>query len=107
MLYLAVIGSRHAQLPQIPLPEHPRPDFQRVEWLNLNGRWRFAFDSADAGVGLGWTGGAPTGPGAKFRPVSSGAPASRPTPRASTRRRGRASPAPPPRGRPPPLAPPP
>src|SRR5256714_15029935 len=28
-----------------PLPEHPRPDFQRAEWLNLNGRWQFAFDS--------------------------------------------------------------
>ena len=32
---------------QIPLPEHPRPDFQRAEWLNLNGRWHFAFDSRD------------------------------------------------------------
>jgi len=28
-----------------PLPEHPRPDFQRAEWLNLNGRWQFGFDS--------------------------------------------------------------
>jgi beta-galactosidase/beta-glucuronidase len=26
------------------LPEHPRPDFERREWLNLNGRWDFAFD---------------------------------------------------------------
>ncbi|HXE83072.1 MAG TPA: glycoside hydrolase family 2 TIM barrel-domain containing protein [Gemmatimonadales bacterium] len=32
---------------QIPLPEHPRPDFQRAEWLNLNGRWHFAFDPRD------------------------------------------------------------
>ena len=30
----------------IPLPEHPRPDFERAEWLNLNGRWRFALESA-------------------------------------------------------------
>jgi len=29
----------------IPLPEHPRPDFRREQWLNLNGRWQFAFDS--------------------------------------------------------------
>ena len=38
----------------IPLAEHPRPDFQRAEWLNLNGRWRFAFDGRDAGVNAGW-----------------------------------------------------
>jgi len=29
---------------QIPLPEHPRPDFERVEWLNLNGIWKFTFN---------------------------------------------------------------
>ena len=23
---------------QIPLPEHPRPDFKRPQWINLNGR---------------------------------------------------------------------
>jgi len=40
--------------PAIPLPEQPRPDFAREQWLNLNGRWRFAFDSADAGVRAGW-----------------------------------------------------
>ncbi len=38
----------------IPLPEHPRPDFERAEWLNLNGRWQFAFDKADAGARDGW-----------------------------------------------------
>jgi hypothetical protein len=41
----------------IPLPEHPRPDFQRAEWLNLNGRWRFAFDARDTGVRAGWPNG--------------------------------------------------
>ena len=30
----------------IPLPEHPRPDFERTEWENLNGRWKFTFNSA-------------------------------------------------------------
>ena len=29
---------------EIPLPEHPRPDFERAEWLNLNGEWDFRFD---------------------------------------------------------------
>jgi galactose mutarotase-like enzyme len=42
----------------IPLPEHPRPDFQRAEWLNLNGRWAFAFDPRNEGVRAGW----PRGP---------------------------------------------
>ncbi len=29
---------------EIPLPEHPRPDFERSEWINLNGPWFFTFD---------------------------------------------------------------
>lgn len=29
----------------IPLPEHPRPDFYRDQWQNLNGIWNFTFDS--------------------------------------------------------------
>lgn len=27
----------------IPLPEHPRPDFERPQWVNLNGYWDFGF----------------------------------------------------------------
>jgi hypothetical protein len=38
----------------IPLPEHPRPDFQRVEWRNLNGSWDFGFDGAKVGEQEGW-----------------------------------------------------
>ena len=30
----------------IPLPEHPRPDFQREGFINLNGHWHFTFDEA-------------------------------------------------------------
>lgn len=33
---------------QIPLPEHPRPDFERADWINLNGTWNFTFDEAIA-----------------------------------------------------------
>jgi hypothetical protein len=29
-----------------PLAEHPRPDLQRDQWLNLNGYWDFTFDSS-------------------------------------------------------------
>jgi len=32
------------QVSHIPRPEHPRPQFQRESWLNLNGEWDFAFD---------------------------------------------------------------
>ena len=28
----------------IPLPEHPRPDWERVQWVNLNGQWDFGFE---------------------------------------------------------------
>jgi len=38
----------------IPLPEHPRPDFQRAQWLNLNGPWEFRFDEKDAGRKRQW-----------------------------------------------------
>ena len=38
----------------IPLPEHPRPDFERPSWQNLNGMWDFAFDPYNEGVKEGW-----------------------------------------------------
>ncbi len=39
----------------IPLPEHPRPDFQRVDWINLNGPWSFAFDKEKTGEKSNWS----------------------------------------------------
>ena len=38
----------------IPRPEHPRPDFMRDTFSNLNGVWQFAFDDADVGLTEGW-----------------------------------------------------
>jgi hypothetical protein len=38
----------------IPLPEHPRPDFQREQWLNLNGPWQFRFDKENVGQEQQW-----------------------------------------------------
>lgn len=38
----------------IPLSEHPRPDFERAEWQNLNGYWKFAADSLNAGTQENW-----------------------------------------------------
>jgi beta-galactosidase/beta-glucuronidase len=37
----------------IPRPEHPRPQFQRERWLNLNGPWSFALDPGRAGMDPG------------------------------------------------------
>lgn len=31
--------------PEDPLPEYPRPQFERSEWLNLNGLWDYAITS--------------------------------------------------------------
>lgn len=38
----------------VPRPEHPRPDFERAQWQNLNGVWEFAFDPGDIGIKEGW-----------------------------------------------------
>ena len=34
----------------IPRHEHPRPQFERESWQNLNGAWNFAFDFGDSGI---------------------------------------------------------
>src|SRR5262245_32623323 len=31
----------------IPRPEHPMPQMQREEWLNLNGKWEFGETNGD------------------------------------------------------------
>ncbi len=38
----------------MPWPQHPRPDFYRKDWQNLNGRWAFAFDDGDEGLLRHW-----------------------------------------------------
>jgi hypothetical protein len=49
---LAGIGLANAAM--IPLAEHPRPDFQRADWLNLNGPWQLRFDKENAGEAEQW-----------------------------------------------------
>ena len=39
---------------EIPLAEHPRPDFERAAWQNLNGYWQFKPDSANIGLTENW-----------------------------------------------------
>lgn len=48
---VAVTGSAGEFMPR---PEHPRPDFERTAWCNLNGIWEFAFDPKDVGVKEQW-----------------------------------------------------
>ena len=48
--------SRSTAGAEIPLPEHPRPDFERAEWVNLNGEWAFRFDRDAAGERERWFG---------------------------------------------------
>lgn len=34
----------------IPRLEYPRPQFQRKDWLNLNGKWDFSIDNGNSGI---------------------------------------------------------
>jgi beta-galactosidase/beta-glucuronidase len=38
----------------IPRPEHPRPQFERDAWVNLNGPWTYRFDHGRSGAEAGW-----------------------------------------------------
>ncbi len=38
----------------IPRKEHPKPQFKRDQWLNLNGKWSFAFDFGRSGHERNW-----------------------------------------------------
>lgn len=86
MAVLITVGPLSAQMPtprqtsgtspRIPLPEHPRPDFMRAEWENLNGPWRFRFDSTNAGERARWFGAPLARPRTIVVPFSWGAPLS-------------------------------
>ena len=34
----------------IPRPEYPRPQFERADWVNLNGTWTYTFDFGRSGL---------------------------------------------------------
>ena len=34
--------------------EYPDPSFERSEWIDLNGKWEFAFDDGDMGRKERW-----------------------------------------------------
>ena len=37
----------------IPRPEYPRPQFERADWINLNGTWTYTFDFGHSGRDVG------------------------------------------------------
>ncbi|MFC0270372.1 glycoside hydrolase family 2 protein [Metabacillus herbersteinensis] len=39
---------------KIPRSEYPRPQFERAEWMNLNGEWNFKFDKEAKGEKEQW-----------------------------------------------------
>ena len=47
-----VSKARHGG--SIPRPEHPKPQFYREAWINLNGRWDFAMDPDVVGIKENW-----------------------------------------------------
>ena len=53
MVLLFTHCKQHEKM-NIPLPEHPRPNFERQVWQNLNGTWKFKPDSADVGLSENW-----------------------------------------------------
>ena len=79
--FASAIAQRNAAQPgvaqSIPLPEHPRPDFERPRWMNLNGSWDFAFDSLDMGISEQWFADTASFPETVTVPFPWGAPLSR------------------------------
>src|SRR3989442_15581 len=55
---LVFIGLSLLHAADIPRPEYPQPQFQREQWMSLNGRWEFAFDDHNRGLEENWAAGA-------------------------------------------------
>lgn len=54
LLVVFSLGFANEQTPEaqgssIPRPEHPRPQFVRSSWVNLNGTWTYTFDFGKSG----------------------------------------------------------
>ena len=54
---LAVLFAPVLWPEDMPRAEYPQPQFEREQWMNLNGRWEFAFDDGNRGLEENWSGG--------------------------------------------------
>ena len=54
LILITVCGLLRAAPPR---PEFPEPQFEREQWLNLNGPWEFEFDDSNRGLDDDWAGG--------------------------------------------------
>jgi hypothetical protein len=53
ILILALFSCKNDNV-EIPLAEHPQPNFERPVWQNLNGYWQFKADSTNVGLTENW-----------------------------------------------------
>jgi beta-galactosidase/beta-glucuronidase len=56
-LSIVLVTIVHIGGQQVPRPEYPQPQFQRDEWLTLNGTWQFEFDDKNVGLDEQWASG--------------------------------------------------
>ena len=47
-LLLGLAGTVKAA--DLPRSEYPRPQFERADWVNLNGTWSYSFDFGQTGA---------------------------------------------------------
>lgn len=52
---LFTLGS-NVNAADLPRSEYPRPQFERADWVNLNGTWTYSFDFGQTGGERGFTG---------------------------------------------------
>jgi beta-galactosidase/beta-glucuronidase len=59
MRLLILLIAASAALPgqNVPRAEFPQPQFEREQWMTLNGPWQFEFDDSHAGVSGNWAAG--------------------------------------------------
>ena len=54
LMLMACMAMAYAE--DIPRAEYPRPQFERQDWVNLNGTWDYVFDFANSGIERGFAG---------------------------------------------------
>ncbi len=57
LLVLTLLGAIGLAADNAPRSEYPQPQFERRDWMSLNGRWEFAFDDTNHGLDENWAGG--------------------------------------------------